>query len=297
MGCLPLEGESNRSESLLSKARSDFHAALLMGALFFDPSGVATNCDKSNHMSVAIGNKIASSLGAVSGSRLAGQKSGAKFEQAVRQFLADCLPILNLLHPGKWEVSNVGSVRNTDHLSVFEPYRHLASLKDAVEADPRILAVLGNSYSISPDVVVYRHPLLDAEINDRFQLVDASVGRRSIIRYRNQQSPILHAIVSCKWTLRTDRAQNARAEALSALRNRKGRAPHIVVVTGEPDLRRISSLALGTGDVDMVYHFALPELINAVDVKGDRVAKELLENLLAGQRVRDIADLPLDFCA
>ncbi|WP_371153029.1 NgoMIV family type II restriction endonuclease [Buchananella felis] len=296
MDCATAGGEYELSKSLLSHARSVFHAALLRDVLFFDAAGMATNCDKSNRMSVSIGNEVAALLGAEPGQRVSGQRSGASFEHAVRQFLTDCLPLYNLLHPGKWEVSNVGSVRNTDHISMFEPYRHLAALKNAVETDPRILAVLGNSYSISPDVVVYREPLLDVEINDRLRLVDPSVGRRSIIRRCNQVSPILHAIVSCKWTLRSDRAQNARAEALSALRNRKGRAPHIVVVTGEPDLRRISSLALGTGDIDMVYHFALPELIDAVELLGDDDAKERLAHLVSGQRLRDIADLPLDLC-
>ena len=46
-------------------------------------------------------------------------------------------------------------------------------------------------------------------------------------------------------------------------RNRKGNLPHIVVVTGEPMPARIASLALGTGDIDCVYHFALYELVDA----------------------------------
>lgn len=46
------------------------------------------------------------------------------------------------------------------------------------------------------------------------------------------------------------------------IRNRKGNLPHIVVVTGEPMPARIASLALGTGDIDCVYHFALYELVD-----------------------------------
>ena len=34
--------------------------------------------------------------------------------------------------------------------------------------------------------------------------------------------------------MRSDRAQYSRTEALNLIRNRKGRLPHIVVVTGEP---------------------------------------------------------------
>src|SRR5690606_21329864 len=98
-----------------------------------------------------------------------------------------------------------------------------------------------------------------------------------------------------KWTMRSDRAQNARSEALNLIRNRKGRVPHIAVLTGEPSPARIASLALGTGDVDCVYHFALPELIDAVnaDAHGD-TARELLDVMVEGKRLRDIADLPLD---
>lgn len=39
---------------------------------------------------------------------------------------------------------------------------------------------------------------------------------------------------SAKWTMRSDRAQNSRTEALGLIRNRKENLPHIAVVTGEP---------------------------------------------------------------
>jgi hypothetical protein len=81
---------------------------------------------------------------------------------------------------------------------------------------------------------------------------------------------------------RSDRAQNARSEALNLIRNRKGRLPQVVVVTGEPTPVRISSLALGTGDIDCVYHFALPELVAAVAEKGNEDTMELLDMMIAG---------------
>jgi len=68
----------------------------------------------------------------------------------------------------------------------------------------------------------------------------------------------------------------------------------VVVVTGEPTPVRISSLALGTGDIDCVYHFALPELVDAADDKGGEDTKELLGMMIEGKRLKDIADLPLD---
>ena len=120
------------------------------------------------------------------------------------------------------------------------------------------------------------------------------MGRRSVIRLVNNSKDIVHAVISCKWTLRSDRAQNARSEALNLIRNRKGRLPHIAVVTGEPTPSRLSSLALGTGDIDAVYHFALPELQQAVEASDNDEAINLLGSMIDGKRLKDIADLPLD---
>ena len=106
--------------------------------------------------------------------------------------------------------------------------------------------------------------------------------------------PLLHASISCKWTIRSDRVQNARSEALNLIRNRKGRLPHIVVVTGEPLPSRLSAIALGTGDIDCVYHFALPELISSVEDLGLEDTLESLKIMVQGKRLKDISDLPLD---
>ena len=163
----------------------------------------------------------------------------------------------------------------------------------AIIEKPALAAILGNSYDISPDVLVVRQPISQQELNDSGIVVDG-VASYSPLLARNQSSPIIHAVVSCKWTLRSDRAQNARSEALNLIRNRKGRTPHIVVVTGEPTPSRLSSLALGTGDIDTVYHFALPELITATQDSGNDEAIKTLDTLVTGQRLRDIADLPLD---
>jgi hypothetical protein len=78
------------------------------------------------------------------------------------------------------------------------------------------------------------------------------------------------------------------------MRNRKGRLPHVVVVTGEPLPSRLASLAMGTGDVDCVYHFALPELIDSLSELAMEDHSEMLASMVAGKRLKDIADLPLD---
>jgi hypothetical protein len=53
--------------------------------------------------------------------------------------------------------------------------------------------------------------------------------------------------------------------------------PHIVAVTAEPLPSCLASLALGTGDIDCVYYFALVELEEAVASRTmEEEAKELL---------------------
>ena len=123
-----------------------------------------------------------------------------------------------------------------------------------------------------------------------------SVAKLTPLRQANIDGPkaILHASISCKWTLRSDRAQNSRTEALNLIRNRKGKLPHIVAVTAELTTTRIASLALGTGDIDCVYHFALDELRSAILEIDDESQMDMLNILVDGRRLRDISDLPFD---
>lgn len=65
-------------------------------------------------------------------------------------------------------------------------------------------------------------------------------------------------------------------------------------MTGEPMPSRIASIALGTGDIDCVYHFALYELVEAVKEAKAEDALEMLNILISGKRLKDISDLPLD---
>jgi hypothetical protein len=134
----------------------------------------------------------------------------------------------------------------------------------------------------------------DEKINAPETLVDNEVSRLASLRAANGGLPILHASISCKWTIRSDRVQNARSEALNLIRNRKGKLPHVAVVTGEPLPSRLSAIALGTGDIDCVYHFALPELVAAVKELGHADSLESLNIMITGKRLKDISDLPLD---
>ncbi|MFI1165298.1 NgoMIV family type II restriction endonuclease [Streptomyces sp. NPDC020801] len=280
----------------LTAARKKFHKDLVdEQTLSLSPDGVASNADGSQRTSVGIALRIAQDLSAHTiPKKLTGQRVGKQFEEAIEGFLSDAFPLFQSLRPGTWTIENVGGSRAEYRISRYEPYKHLADLASAIENDRNLSAVLGNSYEISPDILVLRNPEPDEIINRDQHLVDSESGRYAVIREVNQEQPIVHAIVSCKWTLRSDRAQNARSEALNVIRNRKGRTPHIAVVTGEPSPSRLASLALGTGDIDTVYHFALPELIMAVHATQNDEAVSMLRTLVTGKRLRDISDLPLD---
>ncbi|WP_328771316.1 NgoMIV family type II restriction endonuclease [Streptomyces sp. NBC_00286] len=280
----------------LTVARNNFHKNLVeKHTLSLSPDNVASNADSSQRTSVSIALRIAQDLSAQTiTAKLKGQRAGKQFEEAVEEFLAETFSFFQSLRPGDWAIENVGGSRAEYQISKYEPYTHLADLASAIKNDRTLASVLGNSYEISPDILILRKPESDETINRDHDLVDATSGQYAVIRMANQERPIVHAIVSCKWTLRSDRAQNARSEALNVIRNRKGRTPHIVVVTGEPSPSRLASLALGTGDIDTVYHFALPELIGAVNETDNDEAISMLHTLVAGKRLRDISDLPLD---
>lgn len=298
---------------ILTTARMEFHRQLIESDLLAlvdtevkKPNRrilVATNADVSQAASRDAARHVAEQLGAqVSARKLSPQTAGGVFETAVQRFITATLPQMQSVRPGRWVVENVGSKRKADHLAKYHPYRHLNELANAVRENKELQAFLGNSYIVSPDIVVLRAAEADSRINRDLEVVDAQSANLSPFRELNDRRrrgaadapAFVHAVISCKWTMRSDRAQNSRSEALNLIRNRKGRAPHICAVTAEPSFARVSSLALGTGDIDAVYHAFLPELLNAVDELGSDEAKELSEMLVAGDRLRDIADLPLD---
>lgn len=283
--------------AFLTRLRKDFHHQLgTSGVLSINEAGSPSNADKSQKSSRLLAQEMLTRMGIEAPNRtpLQGQTVGKEFERLITEYLSKALSGFEMLRPGVWRVENVGTLRGTYHLSNYVPYTHLDLLAQATKEDPSLAAILGNSYEISPDVLVLREPFTDAFINATELLVDQSSGRRSPLRSSNGSNEVVHAVVSCKWTLRSDRAQNARSEALGLIRNRKGRSPHIVVVTAEPSPSRLASLALGTGDIDTVYHVALPELIESAVAMDKHENLQMLTTLTDGDRLRDISDLPLD---
>ena len=281
-------------QALLAQARRKYHSGLLAnGVLTIDAKGVPSNADRSSNLSIAIAQGIARRLMANEQEKALGQTAGAKFEQLNMEFIEATFPHLQNLRPGKWNIAKLGN-RNSIKTSSFAQYEHLDYLSQLTKEDAKLAASMGNDYMVAPDVVVYRETEPDEVINEQQIIVDDTVSGLSDIRKTHCNLPILHASISAKWTMRSDRAQNSRTEALGLIRNRKGHLPHIVVVTGEPMPARIASLALGTGDIDCVYHFALSELVESVNEVGAEDSIEMLNILISGKRLKDISDLPLD---
>mgnify|MGYP001063834469 FL=1 len=286
--------------ALIADARFHFHERLFeTNTLTLTKAGVASNADTSSRGSKAIAGKI---VGILVGEhhhtvntvdKISGQTLGKQFELLTMEFLKETFPYLQNIRPGQWSILQLGN-NNRLKTSDFEQYEHLAYLSALTAENAQLTAALGNDYLVAPDVVVYRNLYEDEEINAERYMVNDEISRMADIRKINGGKPLLHASVSAKYTMRSDRAQNSRTEALNLIRNRKGHLPHIVVVTAEPMPNRLASLALGTGDVDCVYHFALYELVRAVKEAGSEDAAETLETLVRGKRLKDISDLPLD---
>jgi hypothetical protein len=273
----------------IAALRREYHQDLCEKIFTLDPEGTPNNADKYSALSVGLAKGILSHIGLlISRARKSGQTSGKLFERITASYLEKTFGCLHHLRPGRW-LFTIGK-----RIEDFEQYEHLALLAKTLLAHKELRATLGD-YLINPDIVIGRLPVTDEEVNEQYPLVEASdVANFTPLRISNSQKPILHASVSCKWTIRSDRSQNARTEGLNLIRNRKGNVPHIAIVTAEPYPQRIASIALGTGDIDCVYHFALPELQAAVEDQSNEALLETLDILVSGKRLRDISDLPFD---
>nr|DAY45142.1 MAG TPA: NgoMIV restriction enzyme [Caudoviricetes sp.] len=275
--------------ALFADVRRCFHEDIARGILWMNEKQIPNFADSSSELSSKIACEIIRNLKIIAGGEKSSpQQVGKTFETLVSKFIKDCFRKLDHLRPGHWTIERNISITN------FEQYKHLVDLELLKDAHPELEAVLGGDYIIKPDIVMFRAPEEDAVINRDETLVDASIAKRSLLRRTNSGRDILHASISCKWTIRSDRSQNSRTEALNMIRNRKGHLPHIIVVTAEPMPSRLASIALGTGDVDCVYHFALEELERAVEKVGSEDSKELIQTMVDGGRMKDISDLPLD---
>ncbi|WP_306014907.1 NgoMIV family type II restriction endonuclease [Oceanicaulis sp. MMSF_3324] len=277
--------------SIISIARSKFHNALFEKILTVSgEERIPSIADKDNKSSIQISQNLISKIGNPKSvkAKIKGQSAGAIFEDICANFLRETFPHLSAIRPGSFSVEKGGII------SQFDQYGHLDEIDALIKNNEAVKAALGSDYLIKPDIIVSRFPEDDKTINMEENVVNDEVGKLSPIRSIYNTKRILHASISCKWTIRSDRAQNSRSEGLNLIRNRKGRLPGIAVITAEPLPTRIASIALGTGDLDCVYHIALQELKAATIATGLDDARDLLDLMIKGRRLRDIADLPLD---
>jgi len=218
------------------------------------------------------------------------QRADALFELITRDYLENALGLIFNLRPGEWVISVC------EDSPLFDQYEYLIRLAKLLRRQYLRLHAAFGGYWITPDILVGRSPVSDQEVDRDASILEGDIASLTPVRASNfsNPKPRLHASISCKWTLRSDRAQNARAEALNLIRNRKGRLPHVVAVTAELLPTRIAALALGTGDLDCVYHFALPELKEAISEAENEDQMDMLSTLIEGRRLRDISDLPFD---
>lgn len=237
-------------------------------------------------------------------SRKDDESSGTKFEGAVKTYLENSFSLLNHVRPGDWHYSV------NDLITNYFQYEHLKDYADFLTAIARLKPgelpkelseirqrLFGNEYIVKPDIVISRSPLSDEAIGETILGSPSTYAERTPLRMANYGGKkLLHASISCKWSLRSDRAQNVRSEAQNLIRNRKGNVPHVVAVTMEPLPSRLKSLALGTGDLDCVYHVCLHELLDTIQSIKSQAEDQLLDlhELIDGKRLRDISDLPFD---
>ena len=281
--------------SAIADLRVAYHTALCSDTLGLR-AGVINIADKKNITSLAIADKIVSELNQPIGPvSLQGSALGTKFTEHTRRFLESSFNKLSQIRPGSWVFS---TSQDAAGIAAYDQYRHLLRVREFLNEDPELRAALGGDYIVIPDIHVGRRPLSEVELNGVDPVCDSKepLAKLSPLREANISEPslILHASISCKWTMRSDRAQNTRTEALNLMRHRKGRAPHIVAVTAEPLPSRLASLARGTGDVDFAYHAFLPELLAAVEDLAIPDQRNVLLEMVNGRRLRDISDLPLD---
>lgn len=228
--------------------------------------------DVDNPASLKIADHVFNQLGitAIAPEKAAGVREdslGVSLERAIERDLSENLPELDVHR--NWEVAR------SSRLWDFYQYEHLSELERILISRPELRVAFGADYSISPDVTV------------------ATSGRHRL--------NLLHSVVSCKWTIRSDRAQNVRQEFRFLINSRRGPTPKLVAVTAEPLPSRLSSLTRGTGELDALYHVAYRQMDRALAAldggpvkRGDLSQAEHWQEMTSSGRLRDYWDLAED---
>ena len=217
---------------------------------------VPNNADIDNRESLQLSAGILESLSARAGQALPPPppSPGALLEEAVRIDLARELEARD--NSRHW------TARRGAPVTDYSQYVHLLHLNQLVVDNPTLSVTIGQDYLIRPDVLI---------------------GLEDVPTINGL--PLLHAAVSCKWTIRSDRVQNIRHENNQMVRHRRGRQPHLVAVTVEPLPSRLAAIARGTGEVDAVYHVAHDELDAAVQASNNTRQQSAWEEITGQGRL------------
>lgn len=223
---------------------------------------VVNIADSDNSPSCQLSELVIDKLVASSHGAVVSLGTGRPLEKAVAASLEYDLPKLD---PSRTWMFGTGSEKISDFLQ----YKHLEKVDQLVTQYAELRTTLGTDYLIKPDVTV------------------------SLPARHEWEPRFLHAAVSCKWTIRSDRVQNIRHENNQMIRHRRERLPHLVTVTAEPLPTRLAAIARGTGEVDAVYHVAYDALDRAIAEAGflTRDQKDAWEEVTEQGRVRPYSDL------
>lgn len=197
--------------------------------------------------------------------------AGIALERKVASDLEELLPRLDGQDDeARNKRTRIWKVTRTGNVSDYAQFRHLETLQKLADQNPAFRTALVRDYQVKLDV---------------------RVG----VERDGQEFPFLHAAVSCKWSMRSDRVQNVRHEFATLVRNRRGRTPHLVLVTAEPLPTRLVSIARGTGEIDAVYHLLFDELQQVLPECGagsDQL--EAWHDMVEQQRVKPYHELASD---
>lgn len=267
-------------------------AASLCG---YRKSGAPSTSDAGDPGSIAWGHALFARLGVKKqASEVKGV--GLKLEELTAAQIAETVPAFVVARS-----QLIRSFEQYRHLGVFDRFR--ANYDGSTTAIERAMMLLS---SVEPrDLVEDARLVLSAALsqaqNDKdlaaelmLMAPEESLLKLDITIATRAALPKLVAGLSCKWSLRTDRAQDCLAQGAKLVANRRGRMPHYATLTMEPRPAMLRLLAYGSGSIDCVYHLALPELrdpaqdlVEDKGTKSSRQQRDSIERMVSQGRLRD----------
>ena len=190
----------------MAELRAQYHKRICDSILGYRPNrGSLSLADSSSETSKAIAELMARNMGhPLCSQPKEGQTAGKLFADYTAR-LSKAHSGSQKVRPGNWRFST----SQAEGIDVYDQYEHLGSLAEAVKGSIDLAALLGTGYLVTPDIIVARMPLSDEEINEGKLVVseELRVAVATPLRARNFENPraILHASISCKWTMRSDR--------------------------------------------------------------------------------------------